>query len=49
MGIFQQVPLKTFYFFKHQRTRLNTLTYIDNPVFGTIVKITPIQSCDEKR
>lgn len=41
IGDFQPIPLRTFIATANRHTRLNQLNYIDHPLFGMLVKITP--------
>jgi hypothetical protein len=41
-GNFQPVPLQTFKLIQHQRTRANKLNYLDHPLFGALIKISPV-------
>ncbi len=38
---FQTIPLQTFYLQENRHTRLNEVNYIDHPLFGAIINITP--------
>ncbi|MBN1684244.1 MAG: hypothetical protein JW855_02245 [Gammaproteobacteria bacterium] len=40
IGTFQPVPFRTFKLFEDRRTPVNTLNYIDHPLFGILLKIT---------
>ncbi len=40
-GNFQPTPLITFDLNENRHTRLNKLNYIDHPLFGVLIKITP--------
>ena len=41
IGTFQPIPLTTFYLNENRNTRLNKLNYLDHPLFGVLIKITP--------
>lgn len=41
IGNFQPIPLRSFYLNENRNTRLNELNYLDHPLFGMLIKITP--------
>jgi hypothetical protein len=40
-GNYHPIPLRTFCLIQHRRTRSNQLNYLDHPMFGVLIKITP--------
>jgi hypothetical protein len=44
VGSFQPIPLTTFTLFHTRHTKLNELNYLDHPLFGVLIQITPMKS-----